>query len=143
MDLNANPSTPLDVLAERIDALDRLIHAELEAIAKATETQSAELARRLLDLNHAHERAQEDKAAFATKADQKALTDRFEEFKDEVKSEMIPGLREEVRLAAANAAGEETGLSRAEARSIQFRSWMIAAAGVFVAAVAIVIGAFT
>lgn len=52
---------------ERINGLDRVISDNIEGLNNATKLQAAEYARRLDELNHAHQQALEDRGQFVRK----------------------------------------------------------------------------
>lgn len=99
------------------------IEERLDAIDDRTKTANDELARRLKELNHAHERSVEDREDFARGDDLKTLDGKVDEFRREVKETLIPELRQETRLAAAGVAGEKAATAAANdyvARAISF-----------------------
>lgn len=52
---------------ERINGLDRLVSENITGLDKATKLQAVEYARRLDELNHAHQQALEDRGQFVRK----------------------------------------------------------------------------
>jgi len=88
-------SCPPIVLLSTVEFVDRAIaaeravaRAELESRDKAMEIQTKELSRRLDELNHAHQRAQQDKADFLGKGTYEAFLKGYEVWNREVNAYM-------------------------------------------------------
>jgi hypothetical protein len=88
------PCPPIVPLST-VEFVDRAIHAEravmkaeLEARDRAMEIQTKELSRRLDELNHAHQRAQQDKAEFLNKTTYDAFLKGYETWNREVNAYM-------------------------------------------------------
>jgi hypothetical protein len=71
-------------VAAEIRRLEGILEAKFEAHDKAASIQTAELSRRLDELNHAHQRAQQDKAEFLGKSTYEAFLKGFEVWSKEV-----------------------------------------------------------
>lgn len=78
------PLSTVEFVDRAIAAGREVMKAELSARDKAMEIQTKELSRRLDELNHAHQRAQQDKAEFLNKSTYEAFLKGFETWSREI-----------------------------------------------------------
>jgi hypothetical protein len=88
--MNDNPTAEgrLSKLETKVDMLDRLFHERIEAVDRAIVLQAREYARRLEELNHAHQNAVQDRAGYLQREVWEANRKELEVWKTNVTSEM-------------------------------------------------------
>lgn len=105
-------NVPLREFAETLIRLEiDKINIRLSAIDRATELQTTELARRLSDLNHAHQKAVEDRAQFLTREIFDETQQETRRWRDLV-AETLAEAKGTVAGAAAEAAAKVTEAKR-------------------------------